>query len=132
MKTLASLNKYVILPNIGFYGGFEFDGEDIFLCDDHDMDQDYDFKVKQYIKDSILITDMERTYTLKNLKKVTEISHLEVELEKGQLLVYVEGTGFTVPERDMCTVKDAMEQYRLLEEFGNDTGTGTEESASTD
>lgn len=114
MKTLNSLEKYVILPNVGFYGGFEFDGEDIFLCEDHDTDEGYDFKVKQEIKNSTLITDLERTYTRKNGKIVTESSHQEVEIEKGQLLVYVEGTGFTISEYRMCKIDEAIGQYNLL------------------
>ena len=132
MKKLASLNKYVILPNIGFYGGFKYDGEDIELCEDHDVDEGYDFKVKQRIESDILFTDIERTYTLNNQKKVKEVSHMEVELEKGQLLVYVEGTGFTISEREMCTIGEAIEQYKVLEEIGNVSNANDEESAPSD
>ena len=114
MKEIEKLNKYVVVPNVGFYGGFQYDGENIHLCDDHDADEGYDFKVTQKIQDDVLITDMERTYLRKNGKKVTEKSHQEVEIEKGQLLVYVEGMGFTIPEYRMCTVEEAVEQYKLL------------------
>lgn len=114
MKKLKSLQKYVIVPNVGFYGGFKYDGEDIFLCDDHDVDVGYDFKVKQRIENDVLITDTERTYERENGKKVTEKTHQEVEIEKGQLLVYVEGLGFTIPEYKMCLVDEAIEQYKLL------------------
>ena len=34
MKKLEKLEKYVIIPNTRFYGGYVFDGEDINLCDD--------------------------------------------------------------------------------------------------
>lgn len=114
MKQLDSLEKYVVVPNVGFYGGFEYDGEDIMLCDDHDTDEGYDFKVAQKIVGDVLITDIERSYLRKNGKKVTEQSHQEVEIEKGQLLVYVQGVGFTIPEYRMCRVDAAIEQYRLL------------------
>lgn len=114
MKTLNNLEKYVILPNVGFYGGYVFDGEDIFLCEDHDTDEGYDFKVTQKIENGTLITDLERTYTRKNGMTVTESSHQEVELEEGQLLVYVEGTGFTISEYRMCKINEAIEQYELL------------------
>ena len=116
MKQLDKLEKYVVLPNIGFYGGFVYDGEDIFLCDDHDTDTGYDFTVCQKIVRHVLITDMTREYTRKNGKKVSERSHQEVELEKGQLLVYVQGVGFTIPEYRMCRIDTAIEQYKLLEE----------------
>lgn len=114
MKKLEKLEKYVVLPNVGFYGGFEYDGEDIFLCDDHDEDEGYDFRVTQEIKDNKLITDLKRSYERKNGKVVVEASHLEVEIEKGDLLVYVEGTGFTIPEYRMCKIDQAIDQYNLL------------------
>lgn len=114
MKRLESLRKYVIVPNIGFYGGFLYDGEDIFLCEDHDTDDGYDFKVTQKIENDVLVTDMERTYERKNGKKVTEQSHQEVEVEKNQLLVYVQGQGFCIPEYRMCEIDEAIEQYNLL------------------
>lgn len=116
MKQLDKLEKYVVLPNVGFYGGFVYDGEDIFLCDDHDAEEGYDFTVSQRIVSDRLITDMTREYTRKNGKKVSEQSHQEVELEKEQLLVYVQGVGFTIPEYRMCRIDTAIEQYRLLEE----------------
>ena len=78
MKKLETLDKYVVLPNVGFYGGFVYDGEDIFLCDDHDEDEGYDFRVTQKIVDGKLITDLKRSYERKNGKVVAEESHLEV------------------------------------------------------
>lgn len=114
MKQLENLEKYVIVPNVGFYGGFQYAGEDIMLCDDHDTDEGYDFKVSQRIENDVLITDIERSYVRKNGKTVTEKAHQEVEIEKGQLLVYVEGTGFTIPEYRMCLVNEAIKQYELL------------------
>lgn len=114
MKQLGKLEKYVIVPNVGFYGGFRYDGEDIMLCNDHDTDEGYDFQVTQKIENNVLITDIERSYERKNRKKVTEKSHQEVEIEKDQLLVYVQGVGFTIPEYRMCLVSEAIEQYKLL------------------
>ena len=114
MKQLENLEKYVIGPNVSFYGGFVYDGEDIFLCDDHETDEGYEFHVLQSIANDMLITDIERTYQRPNGKKVKEQSHQEVEIEKGQLLVYVEGTGFTISEYRMCLVDEAIKQYELL------------------
>lgn len=114
MKHLEHLEKHVITPNVGFYGGFVYDGEDIALCDDHDTDQGYDFKVKQIIKNNVLITDSEKTYERDNGKKVSEKIHQEVEIEKGQLLVYVEGLGFTISEHKMCLIDEAIELYKIL------------------
>lgn len=114
MKQLENLEKYVIVPNVGFYGGFVYDGEDIFLCDDHDTDIGYDFHVLQSIANNMLITDIEKEYVRPNGKIVKETAHQEVEIEKGQLLVYVEGTGFTISEYRMCLIDDAIKQYELL------------------
>ena len=80
MKKVENLQKYVIVPNLAFYGGFEWDGSDAFLCDDHDTDEGYDFAVKQEIKGGVLITDVERSYKRKNGKIVREKSHQEIEL----------------------------------------------------
>ena len=114
MKQLEKLEKYVIVPKVGFYGGFRYDGKDIALCQDHDTDDDYDFKVSQKIEMDVLVTDIERTYKRKNGKQVTEKSHQEIEIEKGQLLVYVHGVGFTIPEYRMCLIDEAIKQYQLL------------------
>ena len=119
MKTLEHLDKYVILPNVGFYGGFIFDGGDINLCDDRDQEEGYNVHIKQRIEGGVLYTDLKREYTRKNDLKVAEDSHLEVELEEGQLLVYVQGTGFTIPELGMCKVEDAITQYELLRGGGD-------------
>ena len=122
MKKIKKLDKYVIVPNVGFYGGFIYDGEDIFLCNDHDEDENYDFTVKQRIKDNILYTDITREYTIPKInRRVKEKSHLEVTLEKNQLLIYIEGTGYTIPEYKMCDVETAINQYKLLRGDNNDT-----------
>lgn len=118
MRKIESLTKYVISPNPGFYGGFEYDGKDIFLCNDHDTDTGYDFNVKQEIKNNILYTDITREYTRHNGLKVKEASHFEIEINEGQLLVYVEGTGFTIPEYNMCTVDDAIDIFSILKSGG--------------
>lgn len=132
MKKIESLDKYVVLPNVRFYGGFIYDGEDIFLCEDHDTDEGYDFKVKQEIKNNYLVTDIEREYTTAKDKTIKETSHLEVEIEKGQLLVYVEGTGYTLPEFKMCKVDEAIDQFNILKgSEANDTTRNEKEGTTT-
>ncbi len=116
MKKIEKLEKYVIVPNVSFYGGFIYDGDDIFLCDDHDTDIGYDLKVKQRIENGVLITDIIRTYERTPGKNVCEHSHQEVEIDKGQLLVYVEGMGFTISEYRMCLIDEAIAQYALLKD----------------
>lgn len=112
--TLDNLKKYVITPNVGFYGGYVHTGDDIALCNDHDTDEGYDFEVNQRIENNVLKTITYREVIMPNGKKVKETSHMEVELEEGQLLVYVEGTGFTIPEYKMCQLDEAIKLYELL------------------
>jgi|GEM_PF-2209089 len=131
MEKLTRLDKYIITPNVCFYGGFRWSGNDIFLCEDHDTDIDYDFKVKQEIKNGMLVTDLQREYSIKG-KNIKENSHMEVELEKGQLLVYVEGIGYTMPEHKMCEVEDAIEQFKILRGDMNDTCGNEKESTVSD
>lgn len=132
MKRIEMLDKYVVMPNVGFYGGFVYDGEDIFLCDDHDTDEGYDCTVRQEIRNGVMITDLAREYTTRNDKKVKETSHLEVEIEKGQLLVYVEGTGYTIPEYRMCKVDEAISLYDILRGDQNDVGRDEAEGTGSD
>ena len=101
IKKLEKLDKYVITPDVRFHGGYVFDGEDIDLCDD--TFEDYGkikledgtekeiktvcINVKQKIVDSILITDLTSERITITGRKVSEISHMEFELEKGELLI---------------------------------------------
>jgi len=114
MKRLESLTKYVVSPNIRFYGGFIYDGEDIFLCDDKEKSKDYYLRVKQTIENNVLISDITKRYKLKNGKKIKEKSHLEIEIEKGQKLVYIEGIGFTISEYKMIEIDEAIKYYKIL------------------
>ncbi len=134
MRKLEKLDKYVITPNVGFYGGFKWDGEDIFLCDDCDTDTGYECRVTQKIENGKLITDLVKKYEHKPGKIVTENSHMEVEIDKDQLLVYVEGMGFTISEYKMCTLHEAQEKYELLkgEVRDDDTEADEDNSACTD
>lgn len=132
MKRIETLDKYVVTPNVGFYGGFVYDGEDIFLCNDHDTDEGCDCAVRQEIRNGVMITDLAREYTTRNDKKVKETSHLEVEIEKGQLLVYVEGAGYTIPEYRMCKVDEAISLYDILRGEQNDVGRDEAEGTGSD
>lgn len=128
MKKLGKLEKYVIMPNTRFYGGYVFDGEDVDLCDDTLTDYDdvkkedgsvekveiLNINVKQKIINGVLITDINSKKIMRNGKKITEKSHMEIELKNDELLVYVEGQGFVVPEYKMLKIDEAIERYELL------------------
>jgi len=114
MVLKLKLEKYLITPNVNFYGGFIFDGEDIDLCDDCDYEEGYRVHIRQKIENSVLVTRLEKEYERNNGLKVKEKSYMEVKLEKGQLLVYVQGTGFVIPEYKLCTVDEAVNLMSIL------------------
>lgn len=132
MKKLEKLTKYVITPNVRFYGGFVYNGEDIFLCDDEDKDEDYKLKITQKIINNRLITDGIKEYLTLKGKQVAEKWHQEIELEKGQKLIYLEGQGFTLSEYKMVTIDEAKNIYDLLKgEKENDFRGNKEENIKT-
>lgn len=126
MRKLEKLEKYVITPNVRFYGGFKYDGQDIFLCDDKIEEENFKISVKQIIKDNVLITDGTKEYMTNKGKHVKESWHQEVEIDEGQLLVYVEDVGFTISEYKMATIEEAQEIYELLKGDNKDVPKGNE------
>lgn len=128
MEKLEKLEKYVITPNVRFYGGFKYEGKDIELCDDTDKEyikeeqedgtviekEIASIRVHQRIINSVLITEIETKRKMKNGKKIKEKSYMEIEIEENQLLVYVEGQGFVIPEYKMLKIDEAIERYELL------------------
>lgn len=116
MEKLKELEKYVITPNVNFYGGYTHNGKDILLCDDTDEDPEYEYiiHIVDMIKNNILIKDIEKSYKMRNGKKVTQKEHQEIELNDGQLLIYVEGNGFIISEYKMITIDEAKARYDLL------------------
>lgn len=116
MDKIESLEKYVITPNVNFYGGYTHNGKDILLCDDIDEDLEYEHKthIVDMIKNNILIKDIEQSYKMRNGKKVFQKEHQEIELNDGQLLIYVVGQGFTISEYKMVTIDEAKARYDLL------------------
>ena len=129
IKKLDKLDKYVIYPNTHFYGGYTYDGKDIELCDDSDSmvnekgKEVFTINVKQKILKGILYTDIHSTKTYKDGTKQFDTVHQELQLKKGQLLVYVENQGFVIPEYKMVTIDRAKEIYDIIGGRKNDSGT---------
>lgn len=114
IKKLESLEKYVITPNVRFYGGYVYNGEDIELCNDKDEEEEYKVHIQDKIIDGHLIKQVEQEYTMSNGKKVKQKEYQDIELEENQLLIYVEGQGFVISEYKMLTIDEAIEKYKLL------------------
>lgn len=128
LKKLDKLTKYVIYPNTRFYGGYTYDGKDIELCDDSDSIKNekgkevFKINVKQKILNGVLYTDINSTKTYKDDTKQFDTIHQELQLKKGQLLVYVEHQGFVISEYKMVTIERAKRIYDILGGNKNDTG----------
>ena len=114
IKKLESLEKYVITPNVRFFGGYVYNGEDIELCNDKDEEEGYKVHIQDKIIDGHLIKQVEQEYTMSNGKKVKQKEYQDIELEENQLLIYVEGQGFVISEYKMLTIDEAIEKYKLL------------------
>ncbi len=128
LKKLDKLTKYVIYPNTRFYGGYTYDGKDIELCDDSDSIKNekgkevFKINVKQKILNGVLYTDINSTKTYKDDTKQFDTIHQELQMKKGQLLVYVEHQGFVISEYKMVTIERAKRIYDILGGNKNDTG----------
>lgn len=128
IKKLDKLTKYVIYPNTRFYGGYTYDGKDVELCDDSDSIKNekgkevFKINVKQKILNGVLYTDINSTKTYKDDTKQFDTIHQELQLKKGQLLVYVEHQGFVISEYKMVTIERAKRIYDILGGNKNDTG----------
>jgi len=114
MEKLNKLDKYVISPNVRFYGGYKHNGNDIELCDDFDEEEEYKVHIVDKIINNVLIKDIEKEYKMRNGKKVKQKEHQEIELDDNQLLIYVERQGFIISEYIMLTIDEAIERYNLL------------------
>lgn len=121
MRKLESLEKRVIYPNVNFYGAYRHDGQDIYLCDDVDEDYNEDgtkvvnrTEVECYILNNVLYTNLKREYIIRGNQKVTEKSIQSVELKEDELLIYLKGQGFIIPEYKMITIPEAIDLYNLI------------------
>ena len=134
MKKLEKLEKRVIYPDVQFYGAYIHTGEDIYLCDDVEEDEDTKVRIECYIKDNVLYTNIERCFKTVKGRIVNEEIHQSISVNKGEVLVYVQGSGFVVPEYKMVTIPEAIELYKILENGGNEDESirNSEESIEAD
>jgi len=116
MRKLESLEKRVIYPNVQFYGAYRHDGQDIYLCDDVDEDYNEDgtkvvnrTEVECYILNNVLYTNLKREYIIRGNQKVIEESKQSVELKEDELLIYLKGQGFIIPEYKMISIPEAID-----------------------
>lgn len=114
MKKLEKLEKYVITPNVRFYGGYIHNGEDIELCNDYEEQEEYKISIKDKIIKGHLIKEIIQEYKMRNGKTVKQKEEQDIELAENQLLIYVEGKGFIISEYIMLTIDEAIERYKLL------------------
>lgn len=121
MRKLENLEKRVIYPNVNFYGTYKHDGQDIYLCNDVDEDYNEDgtkvenrIEVECYIIKNVLYTNLKREYIIRGNQRVTEESKQSVEIKEDELLIYLKGQGFIIPEYNMIPIPEAIDLYKLL------------------
>ena len=120
MKKLEQLEKRVIYPDVQFYGAYIHTGEDIYLCNDIEENEDSKAQIECYIKENILYTNIKQEYkTIKDRIVKNEI-YQSISLKDNEVLIYVQGSGFVVPEYNMVTIPEAIDLYKLLENGGNE------------
>lgn len=114
MKKLEKLEKRVVYPDVQFYGAYIHTGEDIYLCNDIEENEDSRVEIECYIKDNVLYTNIKRNFKTVSDRIVTENINQSIQLKKEEVLVYISDSGFVVPEYKMVKIPEAIELYKLL------------------
>ena len=126
MRKIEMLDKYVNLPDLQFFGGFIYDGNDIDL--DKDIQCEYDSEkeigrseIIDKIENNVLKKHTEKYFTRKNGKKIKEVSDTEFEIEKGQLIIFIPGYGYAIPQYKLGTIEEAISQYETLKNINDES-----------
>jgi hypothetical protein len=112
------LERYVIKPSLQILAVYTVRGnQKEEIANEFKKDEEgNEIKVIQTIDKLTITTKMINKYKLKNGLEINEKSELKMKVKLGQKLVYVEGKGFVIPERTICTVEEAIEDLSVLKE----------------
>lgn len=118
MRSIGNLKRYVIKPSLKTLAVLEVTGEQHGeIANETKKDEEGNtFKVIQTIEGFVITTKVTTIYKLKDGTKMNEKSTLKMEVNKGQKLVYIDNKGFVLPELNICTVEEAIEDYSVLKE----------------
>lgn len=111
MKKLESLEKYVRVPDVSFYGAYFYDGDDIELHNNTETIDDNTLTIIDTIKNGVFHKHKELKVGKTNLIEITDTTY---PLKKGQMLVFIENMGF-VEVKGLVPLNDAINRLKMLD-----------------
>lgn len=112
MKKLESLEKYVRVPDVNFYGVYTYDGEDIELHNETETIDDKSLTIIDTIENGIFHKYKKLEIKNDNLVEVTDLTY---PIKEGEKLAFVQNMGF-VKMRGIESLDNAIERLKLLDE----------------
>lgn len=116
-KQQKKLERYFMQPNwtpvLGLTVTSETDVED----EEHKEDETTVIDVKQKIKGTKFITEKTMTTTLESGVKMKEISSVELDLNEGTRLVWLEGKGYILTNEPFKTMQEISEDIENLKDL---------------
>lgn len=110
LKPQETVERFMMKPHYGLFLG-------VTVTKDTDIeDEADDGKVHQTIKGTIFTTVKKDTIE-KDGVKITEESKLIVEVPEGTRLIWIEGQGYILPDFEVKTTKEVIEDMDCIKEF---------------
>lgn len=110
LKPQEKVERFMIKPHYGLFLGLT-------VTKDTDVvDETEDGKVHQTIKGTTFTT-IKKDSIEKNGVKIEEDSKLVVEVPEGTRLVWIEGQGYILPDFEVKTTKEVIEDMDCIKEF---------------
>ena len=110
LKPQEKVERFMIKPHYGLFLG-------VTVTKDTDIiDETEDGKVHQTIKGTTFTTTKKDTRE-KDGVKIQEESKLVVEVPEGTRLIWIEGQGYILPDFEVKTTKEVIEDMECIKEF---------------
>ncbi len=110
LKPQENVERFMIKPHYGLFLG-------VTITKDTDIeDETEDGKVHQIIKGTTFTTIKKDTIE-KDGVKISEDSKLVVEVPEGTRLIWIEGQGYILPDFEVKTTKEVIEDMDCIKEF---------------
>lgn len=110
LKPQEKVERFMIKPHYGLFLGVTV-GKDTDIEDETE-----DGTIHQTIKGTIFTT-IKKEEREKNGMKIIENSKLIVELQEGTRLIWIEGQGYIVPDFEVKSTKEVIEDMECIKEF---------------
>ena len=110
LKPQENVERFMIKPHYGLFLGLT-------VNKDTDVeDETEDGKVHQTIKGTTFTT-IKKEIIEKDGVKIEEDSKLVVEVPEGTRLIWIEGQGYILPDFEVKTTKEVIEDMNCIKEF---------------